>query len=92
MSILDLFDYPNRKPAQVDPELKALAERVRKHVKDCDVVMITAKEGGGSRHIVDSEVCIHLTAPKGSVWEVTRTKPRPTGGPLVFDVTKPIDQ
>lgn len=95
MPSLDLFDYPPHEPKEPDPELKAFAERVKKYMVGRDVVIITAKEGGGARNIVDTCIEIVPTNPRnsGDVWTVTRTKVRPSGNPdFTFDFTKPLGE
>lgn len=78
MPSLDLFDYLPQEPKEPDPELKAFADRVREFMKGRDVVVITAKEGGGVRNIVDTCIEIVPTKPRDSndVWTVTHTKRR----------------
>ena len=73
------LDYPSQEPKEPDPELKALADKIRKWVKNSNVVIITAKEGGDNNlSTVDCLVTLHPSKSDKppSDWKVVHTKPR----------------
>ena len=75
----NLLDYPNQEPKEPDPELKALADKIRKLVKNSGVVIITAKEGGNNNlSTVDCLVTVHPSKSDKdpSDWKVVHTKPK----------------
>lgn len=78
MPSLDLFDYPLHEPKKPDPELTALVAKVRKFMQGRDIIVITAKEGGGVCNVVDTYFEIAPTKPRNSndTWTVVHTKPR----------------
>jgi hypothetical protein len=50
---MNIFDYPSYpQPKQAPEELRLLLSKVREHVKKENVVIITAKEGGGTRSFI----------------------------------------